>query len=177
MTTVERTRHVLGSRQGLTTLEQRFRFEGAGATAAAIAGVLLTAALTGGESVFGDRPGEEGPRTDTSRTLRGFSPAPGFRFDVDLAQQDGAVFLVRFSQPDRKVPYLHGDLLWTVADEAGGAVLDEQINTEQAFQVASEPLSGPRPSLRRWLFFRAGHTRVMSRATNNIALLLNGRAP
>ncbi len=172
MTSVERTTHVLGSRQGLTTLEQRFRFAGDGANAAAIAGVLLTAPLTGGDSVFGDRPGEEGPRTDVSRTLRGFSPAPGFRFDVDLAQPDEGVFLVRFSQPDRNVPYLQGDLVWTVSDEGDSAVLDEQINTERAFRVAGEPLSGPRPSLRRWLFFRAGHKHVMSRATNNIAGLL-----
>ena len=177
MTTVVRTNHVLGSRQGLTTLEERFRFEGDGANAAAIAGVLLTAPLTGGDSVFGDRPGEEDSRTDSSRTLRAFSPAPGFRFDVDLAQQDEGVFLVQFSQPDRNVPYLQGDLVWTVADEGNGAVLDEQINTERAFQVASEPLSGPRPSLRRWLFFRAGHKQVMSRATNNIAALLNRQAP
>ena len=69
MTTVVRTGYVLGSRQGLTTLKQRFRFDGDGANAAAIAGVLLTAPLTGAESVFGDRPGEEGPRTDASRTL------------------------------------------------------------------------------------------------------------
>lgn len=177
MTTVVRTSYVLGSRQGLTTLEQRFRFGGDGANAVAIAGVLLMAPLTGGESVFGDRPGEEGPRTDSSRILLGFSPAPGFRFDVDLAQQDEGVFLVRFSQPDRKVPYLHGDLVWTVEDEGDGAVLHEQINTETAFQVASEPLSGSRRSLRRWLFFRAGHKQVMSRATNNIAVLLNRQAP
>ncbi len=177
MTTVVRTHHVIGSRQGLTTLEQRFRFEGDGANPAAIVGILLTAPLTGDDSVFGNRPGNEGPRGDSSRTLRGFSPAPGFRFDVDLAQQDDGVFLVRFSQPDRKAPYLQGDLVWRVVDEGDGTVLDEEINTERAFEVASEPLSGPRPSLRRWLFFRVGHKQVMSRATNNIAVLLNGQGP
>lgn len=173
MATVVRANHRVGSRQGLTTLEQRFRFAGNGASAAAVAGVLLMAPLTGGDSVFGDRPGEEGPRSDSSRTLRGFSPAPGFRFDVALAQQNTGVFLVRFSQPDRKTPYLQGELVWIIADEDNGATFDEEINTERAFQVASEPLSGPRPSLRRWLFFRAGHKQVMSRATKSIAVLID----
>ncbi len=176
MTTVVRTNHVLGNREGLTTLEQRFSF-GGGANAAAIARVLLTAPLTGAGSVFGDRPGEAGPRTASSSTLRGFSPAPGFRFDLDLTQHDDGVLLVQFSQPDRSVPYLQGDLVWTISDEATGAVIDEQINTERAFRVATEPLSGPRPSLRRWLFFRVGHKQVMTRATNNIAALLDSQAP
>ncbi len=178
MTTVVRTSHVLGSRQGLTTLEQGFRFEGEGAAADAICRLLLTAPLTGTDSVFGDRPGEEGRRTDSSsRTLRGFSPAPGFRFDVDLAQHRNGVLLVRFSQPDRKVPYLQGDFVWTVADDGDGAVFEEQINTEKALEVASEPLAGPRPSVRRWLFFRAGHKQVMNRAASNLAALLNRQAP
>lgn len=171
MATVERTRHRLGSRHGLTTLEQRYRF--AGERGDAIARVLLTAALTGGDSIFGDRPGEEGARTKSTRTLRGFSPAPGFRFDVVLGHYDESTFLVRFSQPDRKVPYLQGHLVWAVADEGDDAILDEQINTERALQIAGEPLTGPRPSLRRWLFFRAGHKQVMSRATRNIGLLLD----
>jgi hypothetical protein len=175
MATVERTRHVLGAHGRLTTLEQQYRFEGHGATAAAIAGVLLASPLIGSESVFGKRPGAAGPRSDSSRTLRGFSPAPGFHFDVDLAQHDEGVFRVRFSQPDRDVPYLQGELSWTVVDDRDGAVLDEQINTKQAFEVASEPLTGPRPSLRRWLFFRAGHKLVMSRATRNIARILEPR--
>lgn len=173
MTTAVRVNHVLGSRQGLATLQQRFRFDGEGAHAATIVRILLSARLTGDDSVFGARPGEEGPRTESSRTLRRFSPAPGFRFDVHLSLQDVGVFLVRFSQPEREVPYLEGDLVWTVVDEGAGAVLDEQINTEQAFHTAREPLRGPRPSLRRWLFFRAGHKRVMSLATNNIAVLLD----
>ena len=172
MTTVGRTSHRLGSHEGITTLEQRFRFAGDRASAAAISNILLTAPLTGDGSVFGNRPGDDGPRTGSTRSLRGFSPAPGFRFDVDLAQQDEGVFLVRFSQPDRKVPYLHGDLVWTVADEDGGAVLDEQINTERAMQVADVPLGGTRPSLRRILFFLVGHKQVMSRATGNLAALL-----
>lgn len=177
MATVVRTKHLLGRRQGLTTLEQRFRFGGEGANAAAVASVLLTAPLIGGDSVFGERPGEEGPRTDSSRTLGGFSPAPGFRFDVTLAQQEMGVFLVRFSQPDRKVPYLQGEVVWIIADEGDGAAFDEQINTESAFQVANEPLRGPGPSLRRWLFFQVGHKNVMNRATNRIAVLINRQAP
>jgi len=178
MTMVQRTHHALGSHQGLTTLEQRFRFGGEGATAAAIADVLLAAPLTGGESVFGDRPGEPGPRTNSSRTLRGFSPAPGFRFDVDLTHRDAGVFVVRFSQPGRNVPYLHGELVWTVYDDDNGnAVFDEQINTAEALELVGEPLSGPRPSLRRWLFFRVGHKQVMTRATNNMAALLSRQAP
>lgn len=176
MAMVERTRRALGSRQGLTTLEQRFRFTGPGATAAAITGVLSTAPLTGDGSIFGDRPGVERPTADARRTLRAFSPAPGFRFDVELARRGDGVFVVRFSQPDRTVPYLQGDLVWTVADHDVGAVLDEQINTQRALEVASEPLHGPRPSLRRWLFFRAGHPQVMRRATNNITTLLHRHA-
>lgn len=101
MTTAVRTNHALGSRQGLTTLEQRFRFAGDGARAIAIARLLLTARLTGADSVFGARPGDEGARTESSWTLRRFSPAPGHRFDVHLTQQDDSTFLVRFSQPDR----------------------------------------------------------------------------
>lgn len=176
MATVERTHHALGTRDGLTTLEQRFRFTGDGASAAAIARVLLSAPLTGADSIFGDRPGKEELRTDTSRSLRGFSPAPGFRFDVDLAQVADGVFRVRFSQPDRAAPYLQGDVVWRVTDEGDGAVLVEDINTERALQVGDEPLSGARPSLRRWLFFRAGHRQVMDRATGNIAALLGRQA-
>jgi len=172
MTTVVRTHHALGRRRGLTTLEQRFRFMDGGG-AAAIAGILLSAPLVGRDSIFGDRPGDEGARSDTSRTLRKFSPAPRFQFDVDLAQQEEGLFLVRFSQPGRDVPYLQGDFVWWVADENGGAVLDEHINTERALLLVGEPLSGPRPSLRRWLFFRAGHIQVMKNAMSNIALLLD----
>ncbi len=174
-TVVRRAAYVRSRRQGRDTLEQRFRFEGDGADADAIAEVLLTAPLIGEGSVFGGRPGEEGRRTDRSRSLHGFSPAPGFRFDVDLARRKG-VFHVRFSQPDRTVPYLQGDLLWTISDGADGAVLDEQINTERALEAVAEPLGGPGRSLRRWLFFRLGHKQVMSGAAGNIALLLDRRS-
>lgn len=175
MASVVRTHFELGSRAGVTTLEQQFRFDGEGADAASIAGLLLTAPLTGAASVFGDRPGEEGPRTESSRSLRGFSPAPGFRFDVDLTLRGAGAFVVRFSQPGRDAPYLQGHLLWTISNDGDGALFYEQINTEKALEVASEPLSGPRPSLRRWLFFRAGHKQVMARATNNLAVLLGSQ--
>ncbi len=172
MVTVERTKHTRGRRDGLATLEQRFRFEGPGVGATAIGDVLLEAPLTGGDSIFGERPGEEGPRTATSRNLQAFSPVPGFRFDVHLERRDAGLFTVRFAQPDRKVPYLQGAFTWAIEDGNGGAVFDEQINTVRALEVGGEPVSGPKPSLRRWLFFRMGHERVMAAATTNIAALL-----
>lgn len=168
---VRRTAHDRGRRQGRDTLVQRFVFEGDGVRAASITDVLLAAPLTGEGSVFGSRPGSEVDRVDGSRILRGFSPAPGFRFDVELSQRGGDELLVRFTQPDRNVPYLQGDLIWTLRDEPEGAVLEEQINTDRALEVVSDPLGGPRPSLRRWLFFRMGHKQVMARATSNIAAL------
>ncbi len=177
MATVERTHHARGRREGLTTLEQRFLFGGEGADAQTLSAVLLTAPLTGAGSIFGDRPGETNARTEQSWTVQRFSPAPGFSFDVDLTQRSDGEFVVRFSQPERRVPYLEGEFLWTVTDEPGGAVLDEQINTESAHVVVSEPLHGARPSIRRWLFFRAGHQQVMSRMTNNVAALLSPGIP
>ncbi len=160
-----------GSHEGRTTLEQQFRFEGA--SAGALVDVLLSAPLVGAGSVFGTRPGREEARNGEGRRLRGFSPAPGFRFDVDLTRWDGG-FMVRFSQPARRVPYLQGGLLWALRDVEGGVVLDEQINTEAALVAGAQPLGGPRPSLRRWLFFRAGHPQVMKRATRNLAALVAG---
>jgi len=175
-TVVSRISHVLGKREGLTTLVQRFRFDGGGVDAAAIATLLVTAPLTGAGSVFGSRPGEEAERTETIRRLKGFSPAPGFRFNVELMRQEGDAFVVRFSQPDRNVAYLEGDLLWVITDEPGGTVLEEQINTERAMESVSQSLGGHRFSLRRWLFFRLGHKQVMSGATKNLASLLDQQA-
>ena len=117
-------------------------------------------------------PGDEEPAPPGTRRLRGFSPAPGFRFDVDLIERDGR-FIVRFSQGGRPVPYLQGDFVWTITDEGDGAVLDEQINTEAALEVGDEPLSGQKVSLRRWLFFRMGHKQVMQGAATNLAVLLD----
>jgi hypothetical protein len=160
--------------QGRGSLEQRFEFAGDGVNAGAIADVLLTAPLIGENSVFGSRSGRERGHTNRSRSVRGFSPAPGFRFDVDLTRRDEG-FRVRFSQPDLDVPYLQGDLLWVISDEPEGAVLDEQINTGLALQAVSEPLGGPGRSLRRYLFFRVGHKQVMRGASRNIAALLERR--
>lgn len=168
---VRRVTHELTRHQGRDALEQQFLFSGA--PAGAIADVLMTAPLVGDSSVFGNRPGVEIERSDTSRSMRGFSPAPAFRFDVELADRGQDGFVVRFSQPARRVPYLKGDLLWTITDETDSAVFDEQINTERALQsLAYAPLDGGRPSLRRWLFFRVGHKQVMLGATKNIAAIL-----
>jgi len=171
---VRRVAYVHGSRQGRDTLEQRFRFEGQAANAAAVADVLLNEPMTGDDSVFGSRPGKETRRTEESWSISGFSPAPGFRFDVDITHRNGD-FHVRFTQPDRSAPYLQGDLLWVISDEPDGAILDEQINTQRALDVVAEPLGGDRPSLRRWLFFRIGHKQVMQGATRNIGALLDRR--
>lgn len=166
--TVRRVASEHGRHHGRRTLEQRFLFEGA--SAAALVELLLTAPLTGDGSVFGSRPGEEEAR-EGGRRLRGFSPAPGFRFDVDLESRAEGQVVVRFSQPQRSVPYLEGAFAWLFRDVPDGAVLDEHINTSEALAVAGEPLGGRRPSLRRWLFFRAGHRQVMDGATNNLAAL------
>lgn len=173
---VRQIAHEYRPRQGGDTLHQRFRFQGPGVSAAAIADVLATEPMVGERSIFGTRPGREVSGPGRTRGVRGFSPAPGFRFDVDVTEQDGSLVL-RFSQPDRREPYLEGEALWTISDDADGAVLDEQINTERALEVVTQPLDGPRRSLRRWLFFRLGHRRVMAGAMDNIAALLDDRAP
>lgn len=171
--------------RGRGSLEQQFRFTGDRANADAILDVLLTAPLVGEHSIFGNRPGEEEGTVDRSRRVRGFSPAPGFRFDVELAERDsttvrgassrGSAVVVRFTQPDRDVPYLEGELLWIVRDQLDGPVLDEQINTPTVLQDLGAPLGGPKRSLRRWLFFKVGHQRVMRRAVRNIAQILERR--
>lgn len=168
--TVRRLACVHGAHEGRSTLEQRFAFEGT--SAEALVGLLLAAPLVGDGSIFGSRPGREATRDGPGRSLRGFSPAPGFRFDVELTPRGGQLFVIRFGQPDRAAPYLQGEFTWELRDEPGGALWDEQINTERALRVAAEPLDGPRPSLRRWLFFRAGHRQVMQVATRNAAALL-----
>lgn len=183
-TGVRRTRHDRGRRGDETSLAQTFEFPD-GITASAISDVLRSAPLVGADSVFGERPGDEhgrdGPHdsptrsssTPSSRRLSGFSPAPGFTFDVDLAEREPDVFVVSFSQPDRATPYLAGDAVWIVADgpASARACLDEEINTERAGSFGADPLTGSRPSLRRWLFFRIGHAQVMRDATTRIASL------
>ena len=177
---VQRTRHEVGRRGGDTTLVQTFRF-GGGVTSAAIAGVLRGAPLVGPDSIFGERPGSEehvdatsGSTSGSSRRLSGFSPVPGFRFDVELSEPEPGVFMASFSQDDRRTPYLAGDAVWFVndgPDGRGDAVFEEEINTERAAGVGARPLTGPKPSLRRWLFFRLGHAKVMSGATSQMARL------
>ena len=171
-TVVRRITYLHSRADGRDTLVQRFQFNGPSADADAIRDILLTAPLIGDNSVFGNCAGEETNATDRARTVRGFSPAPGFRFDVDITQTEGK-FLVRFSQPERNMPYLQGDLLWTIHDDSTGAVLDEQINTQQASEAGAEPLGGPQLSFRRWLFFRIGHKQVMTGASRNIAALVD----
>lgn len=178
-TGVRRTRHDRGRSGDEASLAQTFEFPDDIASSA-ICDVLGSAPLVGADSIFGERPGEEheddtahDARARSSRRLSGFSPAPGFTFDVALADREPGVFLVSFSQPDRATPYLAGDAVWIVTDgQAGaGARLDEEINTERAASFGADPLTGPRPSLRRWLFFRIGHAQVMRDATTRIASL------
>ncbi len=172
---VSRTKHSLGRHAGRATLEQSFRFDGPGVGAAAIRDILLQAPLIGSNSVFGDRPGNEKPATASQRTVRGFSPAPGFLFDVEMTERAQGVVVVTFSQPGRTVQYLEGDLLWTVSDAEDGAVFHEQINTGAALDEGLQPLGGAKPSVRRWLFFRVGHKQVMLGAAKNIASLVANR--
>ena len=156
-------------RNGRGTLSQQFRFEGV--SAASLMSGLFRAPLLGAASIFGTRPGREGERTETSWRLHDFSPVAGFIFDVELNQK-GEQSVVRFSQPGRSVPYLQGEALWTITDSGPWAQLDEQINTPAALEVVSEPLGGPRRSLRRRLFFMIGHRQVMSGAMENLATWL-----
>lgn len=174
MATVVRTHHELGRRGALSTLQQSFRFGGDDVSPAAIDNILMSAPLTGDDSIFGSRPGDEteGPSGST-RTLRGFSPVPTFVFDVHLDRRSEGLFVVRFSQPARDSPYLQGEMVWFITEQSDGVEFSEEVNTEQAMEVASEPLTGPRPSLRRWLFFRTGHKQVMNGSTANIAGLLS----
>ena len=53
--------------------------------------------------------------------------------------------------------------------DRAGAEFDEEINTEHAQSLGAALLTGPKPSLRRWLFFRIGHAQVMRDATERIA--------
>ncbi len=170
---VQRTRHARGRHAGEATLAQTFVFP-RGVTAAAIGEVLRSASLVGADSIFGDRPGEEVPAEAGTRHLHGFSPVPGFRFDVEVTEREPGVLVASFAQPDRRTPYLQGDAMWLLSDgaaEGAGAVFEEEINTGRARVAKATPLSGPRPSLRRWLFFRVGHAQVMRDAANRIARL------
>lgn len=160
---------VVGHRAGVHTLEQRWLFEGI--DAATLGDILWTKPLLGEGSIFGERTGASAEERDDTRQVRSFSPVPGFRFDVIMRRADPKTLVVRFAQPDRATPYLAGEFVWFLSDVEGGALFEEQINTEAAMKLAAEPLSGARTSLRRWLFFRVGHARVMDETLRNIAAL------
>lgn len=164
-------------RGGLIVYTQKFRFPGT--SAIVVADTLRTGALIGAESIFGERPGarvEDAPATAHSpagRVIRDFSPAPGFRFDVTLRAVEPLLFTATFGQPERRVPYLSGSLLWLFEDADDGAILREDINTERA--LAHGPaLTGARASLRRWLFFKVGHAKLMDLAVANLGRLCTG---
>lgn len=151
---------------GRDTLVQRFRFEGA--TAAELAELLWTGPLVGSPAIFAGKGSDGSTDEPGARSIRGFRPAPGFRFDVRMERAGDLAFVVAFTQPDRAVPYLAGGLAWSFADDGADALLDEQINTAAARALGAEPLGGPRPSLRRWLFFRVGHGAVMDAMVANL---------
>lgn len=96
----------------------------------------------------------------------------GFRFDVTVEHgRSEREILITFSQPEEP-RYLVGQALWVLRDDPSGAVLEEEINTARALEAGASPLSGPRPSLRRWMFFRVGHKAVMEEIVRNIASLI-----
>jgi hypothetical protein len=159
----------LGTRGRWRTLEQSFRFVGIGCEP--LLELMWRVPLIGARSVFGERPGATALDEGGTRKVRGLSPAPTFRFDLSLQRIEPRAILVGLAQPDRSVAYLAGQLGWFLSDVEGGAMLEEQIDTACALEVAKQPLGGPQASLRRWLFFRAGHARVMDLAMGNIASL------
>ncbi len=173
MVTVERTGKQAGSTAaGLQTLTQRFLFDGVSADR--LAELLWTCPLVGDRAVFAGKSCRSTQDREDSRQLMGFVPAPGFSFDVAMRRVAPTSFVVRFSQPAEATPYLAGDVLWRFLDEDGGAVFDEQINTAVALEHVDEPLSGAKPSLRRWMFFKVGHAAIMGEMAKNLAALASG---
>lgn len=153
----------------LRTMQQQFCFPGLGVED--LARILWTAPLLGESSIFGQRPGATADVTHDSRTVHDFSPVFGFRFDLTMRKARDHVLLVGFAQPRRKVPYLSGELVWFLSEGSSGAVLDEQINTARARELVPYPIHGPGRSLRRWLFFRSSHSKLMDELVQNIAAL------
>lgn len=156
-------------------LTQTFRFPGS--TAREVGTVLAAAPLVGASSIFGSRTVKATSTTDGVRRAVGFEPAPVplLRFDVEISQRDsasGTVVMLEFTQPQRRRPYLAGQFVWLLADDADGAVLREEINTRAALEFVSLPLHGSAASLRRWLFFAGGHRRLMGDVVANISALL-----
>ncbi|MDH3682133.1 MAG: hypothetical protein OEV40_19540 [Acidimicrobiia bacterium] len=156
-------------------LAQTFRFPGA--TEKQLAHVLATAPLVGAASIFGKRTVAATTTEADVRKAIGFEPAPMplLRFDVEMRQQvadSGTLVIVEISQPGRRRPYLAGQFVWQLTDDADAAVLQEEINTPTALAIVSRPLDGSGPSLRRWLFFVVGHERVMRDVAANLRALL-----
>ena len=103
--------------------------------------------------------GEYGTMAWRARVPQGADERPWVRFDFD--------------QPQRRRPYLAGQFVWQLRDEADTtAVLHEEINTPTALAIVDRPLHGSPWSFRRWLFFAGGHQRLMKEATANIRHLL-----
>ena len=153
----------------LHTMQQQFCFPGMGLDD--LARILWTAPLLGERSIFGPRPGATAEQTHDTRTVHDFSPVFGVRFDVTMRKAREHVLLVGFAQPRRRVPYLSGELVWFLSEGSNGAILDEQINTARARELVPYPVHGRSRSLRRWLFFRSGHIKVMDELVQNIASL------
>lgn len=133
--------------------------------------------MFGADSLFGGARHTRTSDEEGARVVEGFSPVPGFVFDFEVrrAEGDESAFVVRFEQPQRRTPYLAGGFVWWIepVGEDGGedrCRLREEINTPAALALAPA-LGGPRPSLRRWLFFRVGHGQVMQSLTQGLARL------
>lgn len=160
-------------------LAQTFRFPGT--TARRLAHVLATAPLVGVGSILGPRAAQSTSSKGNMRRAVGFEPAPIplLRFDVEMHQQEtssGTMVLLEFTQPQRRRPYLAGQFVWLLDDEPNAAILQEEINTHVALEIVNRPLHGSTMSLRRWLFFKGGHQRLMADVAGNIAALLAAEA-
>lgn len=157
-------------------LVQAFRF--AGATKEELADVLSTAPLLGDRSIFGSRRVESTSTEDGARRAIGFEPVaiPLLRFDVGIQRHDAGSeirFIVEFSQPGQRRPYLVGQFVWLLGEDSGPtAVLREEINTATALEIVDTPLHGAPLSFRRWLFFSGGHQRLMKVVAANLRSLM-----
>jgi hypothetical protein len=172
MTTVRRTGSPkIGERKGLVTLSQRFLFERT--SVEQLIKTIWARPLVGDGSIFGHMA-REGQDTPKGRLARDFRPAPTFCFDVRIRREGDAMFMVNFSQPGREVPYLEGDALWSLYDSptGEGALLVEHINDATALDKRCLPLTGKKPSLRRWLFFKFGHANAMDNIMKRIAAFI-----
>lgn len=161
----------VGERKGLTTLEQRFSFEGV--STERLSATIWSRPLVGNGSILGTKA-REAQETPRGRLARDFRPASTFCFDLRIRKEAEGLFIVNFSQPNREVPFLDGDAVWTVYDNptGEGALLVEHINDVAAVEKRAAPLTGPKPSFRRWLFFKLGHASAMDEITKRIAAMV-----